>query len=358
MKARADRVIWKTLIKWEADVSDLLEWKEKIRHFYGKYEVYIIPVIRFVLAFVTFYLIGQNIGYMTKISTLPVTLVIALLCSILPVNAIIVFAVGLILANLYALSMEVCVTALLVFLVIGLLYFRFSPKDGYYTLLTPICFVLNIPYAVPVSAGLLKGPSSMVAVFSGTVVFYFLSGIKNNDALLGQVEDSSNSATSKFVMALNQLLGNKEMYLILATFVLMMILVYVIRRMSVDHAWIIAIVTGILVEFIVLFAGYMLLGITGKGLWLVIGNAISLFIGLVQQFLFFNLDYSRTERVQFEDDEYYYYVKAVPKLYVSTTDKQIKSFGGKDKETVRTRERISKEELADQLDIDKDLLDL
>ena len=151
-------------------MSDLLEWKEKIRHFYGKYEVYIIPVIRFILAFVTFFLIGKNIGYMTKISSLPVTLVIALLCSILPVNAIIIFAVLLILANLYALSLEVCATALLIFLVIGLLYFRFSPKDGYYTILTPISFVLHIPYAVPVSAGLLKGPSSLVSVVSGTVI--------------------------------------------------------------------------------------------------------------------------------------------------------------------------------------------
>ena len=36
-----------------------------------------------------------------------------------------------------------------------------------------------------------------------------------------------------------------------------------------------------------------------------------------QQFLFMNLDYARTERVQFEDDDYYYYVKAVPKKTVA-----------------------------------------
>ena len=31
------------------------------------------------------------------------------------------------------------------------------------------------------------------------------------------------------------------------------------------------------------------------------------------RFIFMNLDYARTENVQFEDDEYYYYVTAVPK---------------------------------------------
>jgi len=34
-----------------------------------------------------------------------------------------------------------------------------------------------------------------------------------------------------------------------------------------------------------------------------------------------NLDYNRIERVQFEDDEYYYYVKAVPKKTLATVRK-------------------------------------
>ena len=42
------------------------------------------------------------------------------------------------------------------------------------------------------------------------------------------------------------------------------------------------------------------------------------------QFFRFNLDYSRTEKVQFEDDEYYYYVKAVPKMTVSAPEKKVK----------------------------------
>ncbi|MCI5493685.1 MAG: hypothetical protein MR425_06105 [Lachnospiraceae bacterium] len=338
-------------------MSDLLELKEKMRHFYGKYEVYLLPVVRFVLAFATFYLISSRLGYMEKISSLPVTLVIALLCSILPVNAIILFAAVLVLVNLYALSLEVCVTGLLLFLIIGLLYFRFAPKDGYYTLLTPICFTLHIPYAVPVSAGLLKEPATVMSVISGTVVYYFLAGVEENATLLGQVDEEGKSATSKFVIALNQLLGNKEMYLVLATFILMMILVYAIRRMSVDHAWTIAIITGILVGFVMLLAGFLLLGITGRVTWLVIGSVISMVIGLVEQFLFFDLDYSRTERVQFEDDEYYYYVKAVPKMYVPTTDKQVKNFSKRD-EDFRKKERITKEDLAKDMDIDRDLLDL
>lgn len=337
-------------------MTELLELKEKARHFYGKYEVYLLPVVKFILALTTFLLINANIGYMTRISGLPVTFVLALLCSVLPVNGIILFAMALILANLYSLSLEVCATALALFILIGLLYFRFSPKDGYYSVLTPISFVLHIPYIMPVSVGLLRAPYSMVSVISGTVIYYFLSGVKVNETLLGTVNEDT-SETSKFVITLNQLLDNKEMYLVIATFILVMILVYAIRKMPIDHAWTIATVTGILVEFIILFAGFILLGISGKMIWLVVGNIISVLIAFFQQFMFFNLDYTRTERVQFEDDEYYYYVKAVPKMYVSTGDKQVKSFGNMDKSQQR-RDRISKEDLAEEMGIDKDLLDM
>ena len=51
---------------------------------------------------------------------------------------------------------------------------------------------------------------------------------------------------------------------------------------------------------------------------------LSLLLAVVLQFFVFNVDYSRTEKVQFEDDEYYYYVKAVPKIVVSKPEKKVK----------------------------------
>ena len=334
-------------------MTSLLEWKEKLIRFYGKNEVYVVPGIKFILAAVVFLLINLNMGYMTKLAGIPVALVLALLCAVLPVNAMIFFAAVLTLLHLYALSIEVCAVGLVLILIVLLLYFRFAPKDSYYAVLTPITFCFHIPYIMPVTAGLLRKPTSMASVISGTVFFYFLSGVKNNATLLSGVEEGD-SATSTMVVALNQLLGNKEMYLVLATFVLMTMIVYVVRRMSIDHAWTIAIVAGILTEFTILLSGFLLLGIKGKIIWLIVGNVVAIIIALIQQFLFFNLDYTRTERVQFEDDEYYYYVKAVPKIYMAVKDKQIKKIAGKDDK--KDRERISRKALAEEMDIDEDLL--
>ena len=149
-----------------------------------------------------------------------------------------------------------------------------------------------------------------------------------NKAVLGGVAEDD-TTTSKFAASINQLIGNKEMYLVLAAFLLTMLVVYLIRRMSIDHAWTIAIVVGILMEFSILFTGYMFLAISGKTIALTVGSAVSALIAFALKFLFFHVDYMRTERVQFEDDEYYYYVKAVPKISVTQSKKQVKKFAGK-----------------------------
>ena len=47
-------------------------------------------------------------------------------------------------------------------------------------------------------------------------------------------------------------------------------------------------------------------------------------IGFIMEFFLFSVDYSRTERLQFEDDEYYYYVKAIPKISVTAPEKTVK----------------------------------
>ncbi len=46
--------------------------------------------------------------------------------------------------------------------------------------------------------------------------------------------------------------------------------------------------------------------------------------GLVLELFLFSVDYSRSERLQFEDDEYYYYVKAIPKVAMTTPEKTVK----------------------------------
>ena len=68
---------------------------------------------------------------------------------------------------------------------------------------------------------------------------------------------------------------------------------------------------------------------------LVIGTAVSVLIALLVEFFVFSVDYSRTEYAQFEDDEYYYYVKAVPKMSIAIPDKKVKKINTRRRNTRR-----------------------
>ena len=155
-------------------MTTILEIKNKMVHFYGKNEVYINPILKFILAFVLFATINMNIGYMKSISTMPIALILALLCSVIPVAGMMGFSTLLILLDMYALSMEVCLVALLLFAVIYFLYFRFAPKHGFDVILVPVCFKLNIPYVMPIGMGLLRGAYSVFAYICGAVLYFFL----------------------------------------------------------------------------------------------------------------------------------------------------------------------------------------
>ena len=291
-------------------MTNLLEIKDRLIRFYSKYETYLFPVVKFIVAIVLFTVINMNIGFMEKISRFPIALILALVCAILPVNATIWLAAFVVLADMYALS-EVAVTTLVLFAALFFLYFRFAPKDGFAAVLTPVCFKLNIPYVMPIGCSLLRDAYSVVAIICGTVIYYFLDGIHQNSGTLKNVVADGETAatTSKFDISVGQLLSNKEMYLVIAIFTITAIVVYLVRRLEVEHAWTLAIISGVLIEVVGLFAGYLVLNVSGKTLGLLIGNILSLLISFVIQFLFMNLDYARTERVQFEDDDYYYYVK-------------------------------------------------
>lgn len=333
-------------------MTTLLEIKEKLIRFYGKNEIYLLPVIKFVFALFTFLMINNSIGYMKFISRTPVALILALVCSVIPVNGMIVLAALVSLLDFYALSLEVCLVGLLLFAVIYFIYFRFAPKSGFNAILTPICFKLHIPYIVPVGTGLLSEAYSVISVACGTVLYFFIRGVGENANALGSAAEESDSSASKIVIALNQLVGNKEMYLVLVIFVIAALMVYLIRRLDIEHAWTIALMSGILFEMIGLTAGYLLIGISGRTVGVIAGSIVSGVIAFLIEFLFFNLDYSRTEKLQFEDDEYYYFVKAIPKSLVTEKDKQIKRFNGNGE-----RERLNKKKFAEEMEIDENLLD-
>ena len=97
-------------------------------------------------------------------------------------------------------------------------------------------------------------------------------------------------------------------------FALTVVVVSIIRRFSFPHSWTIAIAAGIVIDMIALMMLSVRLDADISVGGLFIGSIIAIIMAFVFKLFTFSVDYAKTERVQFEDDGYYYYVKAVPKI--------------------------------------------
>lgn len=102
-------------VREEIIMTTLLVFREQLKNFYSKYELYLTPLFKFLLALVTLAMINSSIGYMSELKKTTVVLVLALMCSVMPMNFIVFVAAAVTLGHLYKFSMECALIALVVF---------------------------------------------------------------------------------------------------------------------------------------------------------------------------------------------------------------------------------------------------
>ena len=289
----------------------LLVLKERLKGFYARFDIYVNPLIKFIFSCMAFFLMNGNIGFSSKLTEPFVPLVLALLCSFLPYGAISFLASGFMLIHLSGISIEITLVMAIFIVVVGLLYYGFQPGDSYLLVLTPIFFLLKIPYAIPLIVGLSGSAISVIPVSCGVFIYYTLLYVKQNAGVL--TNDMSVDEVQKFMQIMNSLLANKQMLLMVGAFALALVVVVIVKNLSVDYSWMIAIIAGTITQLGVIFIGDIALDVSVSVISLLLGMLASILISVIYTFFVFAVDYSRTEYVQFEDDDYYYYVKAVPK---------------------------------------------
>lgn len=303
-------------------MTALLELRENLKKIYSRNEAFILPVIKFLLSFIVLSIINGKMGYMTKLDNMAIVLIVSLLCSFLPTGFMAFFAMMFAVLHMYALSIETAAVGLVVFLLLYLLFLRFTAKEALVVVLTPVLCMLKLPYVMPVAMGLIGTPASCVSVGCGVVVYYLLQTVITNAPTINSM--GAEEATAKLSLLIDGMLGNKAMLVTIAAFAITVIVVYLIRRMSVDHSWTIAMVAGVMIEAMILLVGDLMYDTNLSIVSALLGAVVTLIACKIIEFFRFCLDYSRTEKVQFEDDEYYYYVKAVPKMTVAAPTNTVK----------------------------------
>lgn len=336
----------------------------KMQEIYAKYSRIIDKGIQFILALATFVVINQNVGFLKFAASPMVSIALAVICTFLSMHVIMIVAALLILMHMSAVSIGALGTTLLVFLIMYIFFFRMTPKYAVVVLVTTLAFVFKVPYLIPVICGLIVAPAGLVPIICGTIVYYMMAYVKKASANLesGGIKASLSVATKY----LKQVFQSKEMWIVIFAFIIAFFVVYTVRRTSMDQAWKIAVVAGSVANIVVIAAGSIALGTHTSYGSLIVGNILAVVIGLGLELFLFSVDYARCENLQYEDDEYYYYVKAIPKVSISSPEKMVKHINERqgteiiDTEEVRRKSeessRKSKKRRKEQ-DIDQQLFE-
>lgn len=303
-------------------MSTLLVWREQLQMFYAKYSLFIRIVFRFCLGFLVFYQINSNIGFMKAASSTPCTAGLALICSFLPLIVMVMAATALVLLHFYTLSLPVAIVAALLFLLMYIFYFRFSSGKAWLVLLMACSFSVDVPFVLPIAVGLIGTPVCIVPAACGTFSYYMIHLVKGSSSTF---KASDGVELIETLMSFTkQTLMNQEMWVMTAAVAVCILLVYSIRTLSVDHAWKFGAAVGAVTAVIIGATGNVALNLHISLSPLIISAVIGVLVGLLLEVIFLSVDYARTEYLEFEDDEYHYYVKAVPKIGVSVPQKSVK----------------------------------
>ncbi|MBQ8305144.1 MAG: hypothetical protein IJX90_02895 [Blautia sp.] len=307
-------------------MTALLEFKQKIKNLYGRYEVYLLPLIRFVVALLYFLWINENMGYMAQLNSTFVIVILAAICCILPPVMTVLAGFAMMVGHAYMLCMEAGIFMLVLVVLLSLIFLRFSSGQSIVLVCAPLSFGFEIPALLPIGSGLLGNAFTVFPAASGVILYYFIRQLSSQAQA---VIDPALERFDRFRLMADGLIQNWAMWLTVLAFVVTILMVYLIRTRMFDYAWRISIIAGGVTYILVMIGGsFYIEGLQIQIATLLLQTIISVVIGIILEFFFFGGDYSRTERLEYEDDDYYYYVKAIPKAFVATSERSIKKITG------------------------------
>lgn len=315
-------------------MTTFLEVKQKIKSFYGRYEIYIVPILKFILALISFVWINSTLGFTAALTNPFVVLILALLCSILPVNLILYLSFVLVIGHCYSVGIEVAAFALVLVLFLLILFLRFSSKMNVVMIFTPLAMGIHIPALLPIGSGLMSNPLAAIPAGCGVIFYYFVELVQEQATVL---QNQDTEMLQKIKLLSDGLIRNQEMWITVVAFVAVILIVYGIRTRFFDYAWRASIVAGGVTYIFLMLMGSLLLNVQNSILELAIFTVVAILTGILLELFVFGGDYTRTERLEYEDDEYYYYVKAVPKATVATSERNIKKINATPMEQEQTK---------------------
>ena len=299
----------------------LISLRESIRSFYRRYGVTLRPVLKALLTFFVLFFLSKIFAYQSVANHIYVFVVAAAMQAFLPLSFLYIAGSILIAANLFTVSPEIMLVFLAVALICRLIVVYDEPSYCILVMLIPVLFYLKLEFFVPVLVGMICGIGGIVPVTGGILVYYIGVCTRDVSALLDSAADGAAGAGLQRMIQLFS--EDRQLFTMLVVFNLVVFLSAVLYRIFHERAWQFAAVIGNVVLAFLLLSARLLFELDYSIYRVFLECILAFFLAAGYQLFKGIGDLGRIEKVTFEDDEYIYYVKAVPKIQLSLTERSV-----------------------------------
>ncbi|MCL2874157.1 MAG: hypothetical protein FWE29_04415 [Defluviitaleaceae bacterium] len=309
-------------------MEQVLHLRENIIKYFRRFDIFLMPALKFFAGFFMFSLIaniGLAIPMFEFLQEPPVGTIF-----LMTMGAVCAFMSPVIVYLFVALSLAIFLSAVLeaafvvtVFVILVMFFYvRLSPKESILILGMFFAFYFRIPYIVPIICGLYFGLASIIPVTIGVFAWSFAPVITslvpaNIEAVTMATLDIMELPGTFLEMfsALGEALVTNTGWLLTAfVFALVVVVVHFMSTQDINYSSQISILLGVgicIISFTIVGA---VTSDTSSIFSAVLMSIPTVIICLAVNFFDIALDYRKSDRVMFEDDDNVYYVKIVPKI--------------------------------------------
>lgn len=298
----------------------LLIIRDRIASVYQKGETYLNPLFRFLFSLLVFYSWHYLFGYSDIVYTPLVIIGVSLVCSFVSDGLRYLALMLVAFVDLLAMNVETAALFAAVIVLIYLFYSRMSPKHGWLILLTMVFFPVAPAFPILI-AGICVGVSGFIPVECGLLLYFFSIHAREIEPMLtSNLEKSDLNPVSYMIEKLS---GDDQfiMYVVIAAVVVVVALVH---RSTLKYAQFMSIVLGAVLFILLTLSASLMFGTEIAMSPVLLGTVTGAGAAVVVQFFRGILDYTHVEKVRFEDDDYYYIVRAIPKMKMPESEVNVK----------------------------------
>ena len=315
--------------------------REYIVKYYKQFEVFLLPVFKFILGYIVFsgiFSVGHVhesvAGFTDGFTATMLVGFFSLMFTVLPMNMSWLLIILSLVAQFSA-NLEVAAALLIFLMFVFLFYARMAPKESIFIIVTYLAFTYNIPYLVPMIAGLYFPLSTIFPIAIGVFLYAqtpLLFGLMSpvTPTVLAEERDFVEiilelpETFSEVYTALLTSLSATSAWLFTAViFAMVVVLIHFVSRQAMDYAKEISIGLGSVMT-VFGFIVSVIWGTEQTSIGIVVfGTVVCALLALLVTFFDMVLDYSRVESVQFEDENNFYHVRIVPKMTMTRSQRVV-----------------------------------